>query len=536
MLLYEALRGGFVMKNLKFYKTKITNFVLAGTMLATSALGFSACGTKKSEKFDTVGDNIRLLNEDATIRTESKTSENTTSTELNIAEDTTSEIVTIEGDVNSKINSMIPNMSDEILKDSSIILLLDRIASRDENGKINVELVSELKSKIDADNMVSNYNSFLDTIQQTMIEQNKVLKVSNILPNDLASDKLILSKIEEILSNLINYSTNNNKEQTLAEFDKIYSLFIEGSELDINGNKFKISDLGYSSRAVANTYAEVASYYSRNYITEEQYGKMDRSLDDQNNKAYIRTTLEVLSNQMVEKSEIDVVKAFDAKYEEITKLLNNKVNLTSDTVKNLVNYINIKYLNSDKVSIKDKNTILGEYSDEKVSDVLLAIDAINEYNLNNQNSIIPFSVLLVNEHLKTDTGITDKTALDFVQYNSIQLVNTKDYAITINNPRSNPYFENDYKYFTKQNLVHVVSENNREVEKHIVWQNISDGTNLINNEVILYTLNKLPENTPNLDNYIEKAQMNLIESIKSNQKIIDGECQITDVKQFIKKN
>ena len=43
--------------------------------------------------------------------------------------------------------------------------------------------------------------------------------------------------------------------------------------------------------------------------------------------------------------------------------------LSDDTIKNLVNYMNLKYLDSDRVSTKDTNKIVGEYEDEKVNNV-----------------------------------------------------------------------------------------------------------------------------------------------------------------------
>ena len=479
------------MKNIKFYKTKITAFVLAGTLSATSMIGCSNNNVEESTEAQTVP-----------------------------------AIVTVVDETNNKVDNLVPEINDEMARDTSIILLLDKIAAKDDNGKISADLISQLKSKVDSDNMISNFNSFLDIIQQKMISEEKVVNVSETISEDLEVNKKILSYLETILSNIIVYAKEENNDLALDEFNKLYSLFVEGNTMSIDGKEYKVSNLGHSSRAVANTYAEVATYYTRNYLSQEQIEIMDKVLNDQNNKANIKTNLDILSNQIDEKSEINVEEVFNAKYEEVSNLLNGKVNVSKDTVKSLVNYINIKYLNSDKVSTKDKNAILGEYSDLQVNDAIIAIDAISEYNLNNQDSIIPFSALLIDEYLKTDFGKTDKVALNFVQYNTIQTYNTKDFALTSNEPRNNPYFENLFKYFTKDNFKHV--------EDEVIWQEISDGVNFINDEVILYTLYKLPRETKNLDNYIEKSQINLIETIKSNQKTINSECEITDVKQFIK--
>ena len=236
---------------------------------------------------------------------------------------------------------------------------------------------------------------------------------------------------------------------------------------------------------------------------------------------------------MEEVSEIDVIKLFDEKYEEINKLLKGKVNLSNDTIKNLVNYINLKYISGDKVSTKDMKQIVGEYTDEKVNDVITAIDAINTYNLSNQNNIIPFSVFLVDEHLKTETGITDKIALDFIQFNSIMLNNTTDSKTNYNELKNNPYFKNVYKYFTKQNFTHIQKdENGKKINNNIIWQEISDGTNFVNYQVILYTLNKLPK-VDNLDNYIEKTETNIGESIQYIQNTIMDECKKVDATEYV---
>ena len=485
------------MVNFKFYDTKrkFTAYVLVGTMFA-SAIGLTGCNKNNTEN------NYNVSN---------------------------SQIQSVVDDTKEKIDTYIPELSDEVTNNTSILLLLDIIAAKNENGKINPELMSKLKAKIDSDNMLIDFDTFLDVLQQKMIEDKKIIRVSEALPDTLETDKVMLSSIELLLSNIIKYSEAKNKEQVIDEFNKLYLLFIKGMNIKVNGREFKVNDMDYASRAVANTYAETAIYYARSYITTEQYSNMDNILDDQNNKGYTKTVLEILSNQIEEKSTVNVISIFNNKYSEISKFLNGKVDLTEDTIKNLVNYINMKYLNSDKVSTKDKNEIFGEYGNAKINDVILAIDAINEYNLKNQNNIIPFSVLLIDEHLKTETGKTDKIALDFVQFNTIMLVNTKESATTNERLRNNPYFENVFKYFTKDNFTH--SEQNNST--NIIWQEISDGTNFVNNEVILYTLNKLSE-VENLNNYKEKAQMNLAETIRDLQNVIERECKTTDYDQFVK--
>ncbi|MBR6690120.1 MAG: hypothetical protein IKL65_02185 [Bacilli bacterium] len=443
-----------------------------------------------------------------------------------------SEIVAMVEDTNTNIDTIIPEASDEIVDNASIMLLLDIIAKEDENGKISADAISELKSKLDVDDMMSEFNSFLDMIGSNA-KDGIVEKVSTVLPDKLKNDKVILSNIETILENIIKYSKEGNKSGVVAEFNKIYTLFVEEKELEMNGTTFEIRDLTFPSRAVATTYAETAAYYSRNYISKDKYEKIDKRTNDQNNKAYIKSKLEILANQMEEKSEVDVIGLFNAKYEEVTNLLNGKVNLDEETIKDLVNYMNLKYLDGDKVATKDMNELVGEYDDEKVNTIINGIEAINTYNFNNQNNIIPFSVFLVDEHLKTDTGKSDKIALDFVQYNTIMLNNTDDVK-TYDELRNNPYFNNIFKYFTKQNFTHIQKDKDgKEINNDIVWQEVSDGVNFVNYQVILDSLNKLPK-VNNIDNYKEVTQENLGQSIQYIQNTIMDECKKVDATEYVK--
>ena len=450
----------------------------------------------------------------------------------NKTESINSSIVTMVEDTNNKIDTILPEASDEIVDNASIMLLLDVIAKEDENGKISADVISEFKSKLDVDDMISEFTSFLDMIGFNAKETGKVEKVSTVLPEELKNDKVILSNIETILENIIKYSKEGNKDGVVTEFNKIYTLFVEEKEIEMNGTAFEIRDLTFPSRAVATTYAETAGYYATNYVSKDKLDKLDKRTNDQNNKAYIKSKLEILANQMEEKSQVDVISLFDAKYEEVTKLLNGKVNLSESTIKNLVNYMNLKYIAGDKVATKDMNTLVGEYDDEKVTDVITAIEAINTYNFNNQNNIIPLSVFLVDEHLKTDTGKTDKIALDFIQYNTIMLNNTGDVK-TYDELSNNPYFKNVFKYFTKQEFTQITKdENGKQVNNDIVWQHISDGVNFVNYQVILNSLSKLPQ-VENIDNYKSVTEENFGQSIQYIQNIILDECKKVDTKEYI---
>ena len=353
----------------------------------------------------------------------------------------------------TNIKSLFPTMNEDVVNNASLIILLDELAKEDENEKIKADVISNFKAKIDTDNMMSDFNSFLDTVEQSMIENKALVSTNNLV---IEKDKEILSRIELITSNII----KGNKEEKETNFDLIYTLFVKEDEITYNGLTFDVRDLSYSSRAIASAYARTSAYYAKNYISKEEYSKIDDRTNNQNNKAYIKTKLEILSNQMEEKSLVDVNKMFSDEYE-VTKLtINGKVNVEEENIKNLVNYINLEYLDSDKVSNKDKNSILGEYTDEKVSNTLLTIDAITKYNLENTNDIILLSNLLVDSYKETETGKLDKVTLDYIQFNSIMLLNTTKEDSTKEEIYKNLYFQNIYKYFTKQNFTHKYDENN----------------------------------------------------------------------------
>jgi hypothetical protein len=192
--------------------------------------------------------------------------------------------------------------------------------------------------------------------------------------------------------------------------------------------------------------------------------------------------------------------------------------------------MNLEYLDSDRVSNKDKNAILGEYTDEKVSATLLTVDAITKYNSANTNSIILFSNLLVNDYKETETGKLDKVTLDYVQFNSIMLLNTTTKESTQKEIYNNLYFRNLYKYFTKQNFTHKYDEN---TEVTVNYQDVSDGAKLIANEVIIYTLNERP-NVLKYDGYKEKVTTNLTETIQYVQNVVTGECEKVELNEFVK--
>ena len=173
-----------------------------------------------------------------------------------------------------------------IVDNASLILLLGEIAKLDENGKISSDNISKYKSKIDTDNMMDDFNSFLNVLEQEMINSNKIIYTNSLV---IENDEMILAKIESIVSGII----TGKEEVKKTNFSLIYNLFVLEDKINYGGLKFEIRDLSYASRALAATYARTAAYFARNYITDEEYAKIDDRTNDQNNKAYIKTRLEI---------------------------------------------------------------------------------------------------------------------------------------------------------------------------------------------------------------------------------------------------
>lgn len=427
------------------------------------------------------------------------------------------------GKTSSLIKSLFPDMKEKTVKNSTIITLLDEIAPRDENGKINADGISKFKAKLDVDNMMADFNSFLDKLEQTMIEKEELISTSDLIIN---KDKEILSKIEVITSNTI----KGNKEEIIENFDLIYNLFVNEDKITFDGLTFCVRDLSYSTREYAQMYARTAAYFSREYISEEQYKNLDNRTNNQNSKANIKITLEVLSNDMEEVSLENVEDLFNKEYKETAAMFNKKINIAEEDTKNFVNYLNLEYLDSDLVSNKDKNSILKEYDEEKVSNVLLTIDVITEYNANNTNNIILLSKSLVTPYANLQEGAIDTVVLDYIQFNSIMLLNTTTENTTKEELRNNIYFNNIYNYIRKDNFTHKYSEDNK---VDINYQNIGESTKLYCDRIVYYTLNKIP-NVKDYSGISERINENLEESIQYLQNTITGECKNIELEDFVK--
>ena len=479
------------MKNYKLYKNtskRITALIMAG-LLSVSGLTMTGC-TKKENDNKKDASQVQIENSfDSTKK---------------------------------GIVALFPTMNPDVVENAALILMLDEIAKEDENEQIKANYMSLFKSKIDSDNMIDDFNSFLDTLEQTMIDEEKTIETWNLV---IEEDSEIISNLESITQNII----NGNESAIKTNFEIIYKLFVKEEKVNVNGLDIEIRNLSYSGRAVADAYARTSAYYARNYITEKEYAKIDERTDAQNSKAYIKTKLEVLRNLINEKSETNVKDAFNNEYESTKTNLNGKINTSEVNIENLVNVLNLEYLNSDKVSTKDKNNILGEYSDENVSNVLITIDAITKYNQSNKDSIL-LSNMLIEKYAKTETGKIDKIALDYIQYNAMSLLNTTNAGSSFNEVYSNGYFQNLYKALTKQNLVCKYTDGTKVT---INYQDLSDGAKVAINEIILFVMNERP-NLKKGKGFEDRANSNVLDSVQYIQNTMLGECKKVEGNQFVK--
>ena len=95
---------------------------------------------------------------------------------------------------------------------------------------------------------------------------------------------------------------------------------------------------------------------------------------------------------------------------------------------------------------------------------------------------------------------------------------------------NNPYFQNLYSYFRKANFVH---EYSADKAVSINYQDISDGTKFIANQIVYNTLMKR-SNIFKYEGYEEKINLNLEESIQYIQNTITGECEKIEITDFVK--
>ena len=110
------------------------------------------------------------------------------------------------------------------------------------------------------------------------------------------------------------------------------------------------------------------------------------------------------------------------------------------------------------------------------------------------------------------------------------LLNTTTKESTKEEVYNNKYFQNIYKYFTKQNFTHKYDET---TEVNVSYQGVSDGAKLIANEIVVYTLNQVPH-VLEYSGYEEKITTKLEETIQYVQNTVTGECEKVEASEFVK--
>ena len=494
---------------------RIKSIVLVGTLTGTM-IGFTGCSKKESNDSAKEEVSSALNSKDSIVAPVDDVNNN-------------SPEVSIDGVIND-LKSLGLNINDEMLNNAAIMLSLDLFTKKDENGKLNSNAISKYKDEIDVNNMMTDFNSFLDILQQYIIKNYTVYNISLTLSDSQKIDKEILGGLESILNNVISYQVSNNKDKIVDEFNRIYATFVGGKDLTIGGKKYKLSDLSYTARAVANTYAEAVAYFAKDYIKADEYKKIDAALDDQNNKGYIRERLAILANDLPNKTDQkDLTNEFNDLYAAAIELIKPRIKTSDQTVKDMVNYLNMKYLGS-------LDPIFDGYSDERLDNAIELIQAITEYNIKNSSEMILLSDLLLPKYAETNTGKVDAVALDFVQFNSAALIDDPKSDITeitdLISFQNNPYSGNLFAYFTKQDFEYSYKENKKTSVK---YQEISNGANLANEAIILHIIDKLTK-VNNINNYREKVKMNLLEAVKQIQLITKGECETGEYQIFFEYN
>lgn len=496
---------------IKYINKKVLSLAMAGVTLVSTAT-FTSCGKKNNVEDE----------------------KNSVSASFDLEEEM------VDSTMN-KIKELDVNINEDIVaKDSALLLLLSELAKEDENGKISSETMAHFKNVINEENMIDNYDVLLNKIENSMLDD-KFISIASVLPESLSIEKRILSHIENIALNAIN--NKNDKRIVLDSFDKMYTLFVEEKRVD----DFEVRDLPYSLRSAASAYAREVNYLARYYASEQKRSELDERTNDQNAKVYMINILGKVSNQMAEESlDKELVERFNLMYTAFNNQINSIIKSSSESNKELVNYINLEYLTSEEVSTKDRNTLVGEYDEVKVRNTFDLIDAITKYNSNefsknnDKASIFGLEKLLINGKEQ------DAIALKFIQSNSYMLLDSINENVTYEDLMTNPYFDNLTKYITKledngtKNFVHTYKETNGEVITQVIsYQNISDGVHFVCDEIVRYTLD-LVKSYKNIKNnevfgtYYDQAIRNSINSIQYLQNTIYGECEKVDAKEYFK--
>ena len=440
----------------------------------------------------------------------------------------------------AKINELDLNFDKEVVvKDAALLLLLSEIAKKDENDKISSDVMAHFKNVVNEQNMMNNYDDFLDKIENAMIIDEKFISVSSVLPDNMLKEKNILGTIEHIAEYAL--QNRNDKQAVLDSFDKMYTLFVDEKEVD----GVKKGYLPYSLQSAASSYAREVNDLARYWASEGKRADLDSHTNDQRSKSDIINILGKISNQMEDVSlDKQIVERFNHLYSSFNEKITPYITSNIEAESQLINYINLDYLTSEDVAPKDRKELVGEYDEEIVRNVLDLIDAISKrnadaYAINGESAnIFGLEKLLINANEQ------DVLAIRFVQSNSYMLLSSIDENVTLDSlfgDKEHPtYFDKLVWYTTKTpEFEHSYRKGDKDVVKETIsYQNISKGVRFVCDEIVRYTFSILKgkqhlTEDQIFSNYYDQSERNVVDSIKYIQNNI-GECTNVDAKEYIR--
>ena len=443
---------------------------------------------------------------------------------------TTEEVVednTFEETV-KKIKALNLDLSDKSIKDSTLVLLLSVLAKEDENGKVNADEISKYVNHFDRDAVLEGFDNLLSEVETQMLKGNFV-SVSGVLPEEMSADKTVLKEIEAITKEALD--NKDNKEIVSDCFVKIYKLFVSGETVD----GFEIDQMDYSTRAVAYSYAREVMFLARNYVSDEDYERIDKRTNDQYSRSELVIKLEKLENDFVEVSDGKAVAMFQKRYEQFHDVLIAKVKSSNDVQKLLVNYINIKYL-LNEVTTKDRNEIIGSYTDEDLKAALELIDAIILYNAetygNNKdtNNLISLSKVMI------DNTDNDRIALDYVTKSCMEVLNLVNEDLTYDALELNGYYDLLCACTVEQDEYKYIGSDGKENTIKFNWHEMSDGVKLVCFEMINFTFSRMPKKVKDnsiFNSYYEVSADMLFRNVQFFQDTLD-DCKPLDKTEYVK--
>lgn len=176
--------------------------------------------------------------------------------------------------------------------------------------------------------------------------------------------------------------------------------------------------------------------------------------------------------------------------------------------------------------MEHKNSYYFELEEKILKYSKSIIEIIFEYNLNHDKEKIKISDLFIS-NFNSDI---EKQILSFIEDCCMNLLRNINISMTFDQLEQNQNFQNIFKFLTRQNL-----KVNNDLTNFNHYYEIDENIDLICNEIILYTILKLPK-MEYTDLYVECVNSNLfkiISSIKYSISLLPDE---NNDKQIVKNN